>query len=303
MAEDTKDHGDNDNAASGSGEDAWDDGGVRIDPDASDALLVDVEGFEGPLDLLLAMARTQKVDLARISILALVEQYLAFIHEAQRIRLELAADYLVMAAWLAYLKSRLLLPREETPGDQLSAEELAQRLSFRLMRLEAMRESAAKLLTRHRLGRDVFARGAPETVKRRREIRYGADMYSLLKAYAIQRQRTVKVVHTVRARKVWSIKDARNRLEGLIGASIGDWVQLDLFLEQYLPIGEDARTVRAASFGATLEMAREGLVDLRQEQAFGPIYMRRREDEDRKTSRNDAHEKTAPNDSEEGASQ
>ncbi len=305
MAEDFEDPGDNDNdnAASGLGDAAWDDGGVRTGPDASEALLVDVEGFEGPLDLLLAMARTQKVDLARISILALVEQYLAFIHDAQRIRLELAADYLVMAAWLAYLKSRLLLPREETPGDQLSAEEMAQRLSFRLMRLESMRESAAKLLTRHRLGRDVFARGAPETVRRRREIRYGADMYSLLKAYAIQRQRTIKVVHTVKARKVWSIKDARNRLERLVGASIGDWVQLDLFLEQYLPTGEDARSVRAASFGATLEMAREGLVDLRQEQAFGPIFMRRRNEEKPGAGQNRANEAGAGADSEEGTSQ
>ncbi|MEW5962750.1 MAG: ScpA family protein [Pseudomonadota bacterium] len=245
-------------------------------PRAEEALVVDVEGFEGPLDLLLALARTQKVDIARISVLALVEQYLAFISEAHRLRIEIAADYLVMAAWLAYLKSRLLLPREETPPDQTSAEELAQRLAFRLMRLEAMREAAAKLMTRKRLGRDVFGRGAPETVTTVRDTQYTAQIYDLLKAYAEQRRRTIKASHVIKARQVWSIKDARGRLERLVGECRLDWVQLDLFLDRYLPTPAETKTVLASSFGATLEMAREGLVELRQEAPFAPIYMRRR---------------------------
>lgn len=243
-----------------------------------EAFVVDVAGFEGPLDLLLALARTQKVDLAKISVLALVEQYLVFIAEAQKIRLELAADYLVMAAWLAFLKSRLILPREEMPDDQASGEELAARLAFRLMRLEAMRNAAAQLMTRKRLDRDVFARGMPEGVKTIRDRQYSAEIYDLLKAYAEQRQRTVvRRAHVVKKREVWSIKDARLRLEALVGHSTGDWVQLDMFLEQYLPAAELARTAVASSFGATLEMARDGLIELRQEAAFAPIYMRRRE--------------------------
>ena len=249
-------------------------GDVEIDPEH--ALVVDIEGYEGPLDLLLALARTQKVDLARLSVLALVEQYLAFIAEAQRLRLELAADYLVMAAWLAFLKSRLLLPKEEKQGDTMSAEEAAQRLSFRLMRLEAMRNAAAQLMTRKRLGRDVFARGMPEGMRTIRETSHTAQIFDLLRAYADQRRRTIKVGHVVKARRVWSIKDARGRLERLIGESVAGWTQLDLFMQTYLPIGEETRTAIASSFGATLEMAREGLIELRQEAPFAPIYMRRK---------------------------
>ena len=242
-----------------------------------EAFVVDVAGFEGPLDLLLALARTQKVDLAKISVLALVEQYLVFIAEAQKIRLELAADYLVMAAWLAFLKSRLILPREETPDDQPSGEELAARLAFRLMRLEAMRNAAAQLMTRKRLDRDVFARGMPEGVRTIRDRQYSAEIFDLLKAYSEQRQRTtVRRAHVVKKRQVWSIKDARLRLEALVGHSTVDWVQLDMFLEQYLPASDLGRTALASSFGATLEMARDGLIELRQAEAFAPIYMRRR---------------------------
>ncbi|MBS0235604.1 MAG: segregation/condensation protein A [Proteobacteria bacterium] len=246
-------------------------------PAAGEAFVVDIDGFEGPLDLLLALARTQKVDLAKVSILALVEQYLSFIAEAQRLKLEIAADYLVMAAWLAYLKSRLLLPKDKDSADTASAEELAQKLSFRLMRLEAMREKAAILLTRRRLDRDVFGRGLPEEVKVTRDTTYTATVYDLLKAYAEQRKRTIRVVHVVKARRVWSIKEARQRLEKLVGATEGDWAQLDLFLEQYLPKNEEERSALASSFGATLEMAREGLVELRQDAPFAPIYMRKRE--------------------------
>jgi segregation and condensation protein A len=255
---------------------AWTVPSVDDLPARGEAFVVDLEGFEGPLDLLLALARTQKVDLSKISILALVEQYLGFVSEAQKIKLEIAADYLVMAAWLAYLKSRLLLPRDKEDPDTTSAEELSLRLQFRLMRLEAMRNAAAQLMTRRRLGRDVFERGMPEAVTTTKDMTYTAVIYDLLKAYADQRRRTVKIVHVVKARKVWSIKDARVRLEKLIGASAGDWTQLDLFMEQYLPKGEEERTALASSFGATLEMAREGLVELRQDEPFAPIYMRKR---------------------------
>jgi segregation and condensation protein A len=246
-------------------------------PGPGEALVVDVDGFEGPLDLLLALARTQKVDLAKISLLALAQQYLAFITEAQRLRLELAGDYLVMAAWLAYLKSRLLLPRDGKADDEPTGEELAQRLAFRLMRLEAMRRAAAQLMTRRRLGRDVFGRGMPEGVRTIREKQYTAQIYDLLRAYAEQRSRAVKRVHVVKARTVWSIKEARQRLEKLVGQSTGDWVQLGFFLERYLPAAIDGRTVLASSFGATLEMAREGLVEIRQEAPYAPIYVRRRD--------------------------
>lgn len=252
-------------------------------PEADDSLspehafVVDVEGFEGPLDLLLALARTQKVDISRISIVALVDQYLEFIREAQKLRLEIAADYLVVAAWLAFLKSRLLLPREENAEEQLSAEEAAQRLAFRLMRLQAMRDAAARLMTMKRLGRDVFARGWRQPVETVKETRYTAEIIDLLKAYTDRHKRTVKAAHVVKARNVWSIKDARKRLERLFGESLGRWVQLDLFLVQYLPSSEAKKTVLASSFGASLEMAREGLVELRQEAPFAPLFMRPRE--------------------------
>lgn len=256
--------------AAPSGEDA---------PTDSEALVVDVAGFSGPLDLLLALARTQKVDLAQISVLALVEQYLEYVEEARRTKLELAADYLVMAAWLAFLKSRLLLPKENEDEGEISAEEMAQRLAFRLKRLEAMQQAMAQLMTRNRLGQDVFERGQPEPVKTHRETQWTAEIYDLLKAYAIQRTRTIETRHVVKARKVWSIKDARQRLQSLVGQeNAGSWVQLEMFLGHYLPEGEEARSARASSFGATLEMAREGLVQLRQEAPFEPIYMRRCEE-------------------------
>src|SRR5262245_49328265 len=246
-------------------------------PRLDEALVVSLDGFAGPLDVLLALARTQKLDLAKISVLALAEQYLGFIAHARTLRLELAADYLVSAAWLAYLKSKLLLPREPSTSDQPSGDELAARLAFRLKRLEAMRNVAATLMTRHRLGRDVFARGMPEGVRTIRTRQYTAVVYDLLQAYAEQRSRTVKRVHVVPRRTVWSIKDARERLQTLVGRGAAQWVQLELYLEQYLPGPELARTALASSFGATLEMARDGLVELSQAEPFAPIYMRRRE--------------------------
>lgn len=246
-------------------------------PRAGEALIVNLDGFEGPLDLLLALARTQKVDLAKLSVLALAEQYLAFVNQALKARLELAADYLVMAAWLAFLKSKLLLPREEGQENEPSGDELAARLAFRLMRLEAMRTAAGKLVTRKRLGRDVFARGNPEGVRTIRVRKYTAMIFDLLKAYADQRKKTVRRVHVVPRRTVWSINEARVRLEGLLGEAVGDWVQLDLFLQRYGAMPDIVRTARASSFGATLEMAREGLVELSQAEPFAPIYMRKRE--------------------------
>jgi len=257
----------------------WEEPVVGMPLDSEDALIVDVAGYEGPLDLLLALARTQKVDIAKISVLALADQYLAFIAEAQKLRLELAADYLVMAAWLAFLKSRLLLPREGGETADASAEELARRLSFRLMRLEAMREAAAQLMNRMRLGRDVFQRGMPEGTKTIRETEHTATIYDLLRAYADQRRRTIKVGHVIKARPVWSIKDARLRLERFMGdvASATDWLEFDRYLKQILVPAADGRTVLASSFGATLEMAREGRVELRQDGPFEPIYMRVRQ--------------------------
>ncbi|MBN2205206.1 MAG: segregation/condensation protein A [Thermoleophilia bacterium] len=263
---------------SGETNSAWDEPVVASPHDSEDALIVDVGGYEGPLDLLLALARTQKVDIAKISVLALADQYLTFIAEAQKVRLELAADYLVMAAWLAYLKSRLLLPRETVQGEDVSAEELARRLSFRLMRLDAMREAAAQLMNRMRLGRDVFQRGMPEGAKTIRETTHTATVYDLLRAYADQRRRTIKVGHVVKARAVWSIKDARERLERLMAGvqSAAEWMAFDGFLRSALVTADDGKTVIASSFGATLEMARDGKVEIRQEAPFAPIYMRTR---------------------------
>jgi segregation and condensation protein A len=256
--------------------DGWDD--PADIPNDREALIVTLEGFEGPLDLLLLMARTQKVDLAKISVLALAEQYLVFVERALKQRLELAADYLVMAAWLAFLKSRLLLPKEHGKDDeQPTGEELAARLAFRLKRLDAMRNAAGQLMTRKRLGRDLFTRGQPEGVRTIRVRKYTAMIFDLLKAYADQRRRTVRHVHVVTRRTVWSIKEARTRLEMLLGERTDEWVHLDSFLKQYGAVPDIARTARASSFGATLEMAREGLIEISQVEPFAPIYLRRRQ--------------------------
>lgn len=238
------------------------------------SLVVDVAGFEGPLDLLLHLARNQKVDLARISILALAEQYLAFVEKVRALRLELAADYLVMAAWLAFLKSKLLIPKQ--PGEEgESGEELAAVLQFRLKRLEAMRDAAARLVNRNRLGRDVFSRGLPEMVIIEKRNSFSASLYDLLTAYAQQRQKQAINNVTIARRAVWSLKDAREVLARLIG-SVGDWTTLDSFLIEYLAAPEEKRTAMASSFAATLEMVREGKLDMRQDQVFAPIYLRGR---------------------------
>jgi segregation and condensation protein A len=245
-------------------------------PEPEDALRVDLAGFEGPLDLLLALARTHKLDLSAISVVQLVDQYLAYIARSDILRLEVAADYLVMAAWLTFLKSRLLLPKEKAVDGEPSGEELAGRLAFRLMRLDAMREAGSRLLTRRRLGRDIFPRGQPEESRVLRTTVHTATLYDLLKAYAEPRLRTSRPVHIVRARTVWSIKDARGRLEAMLNRASGEWVQLDLFIDQVLPSAEARRTVIASSFGASLELARDGKIELIQDRPFAPLFIRRR---------------------------
>jgi segregation and condensation protein A len=258
-------------------EEFWDENGrAASDP----ALVVDVDGFEGPLDLLLHLARSQKVDLARISVLALAEQYLVFIETARKLRLELAADYLVMAAWLAFLKSKLLIPKQ--PGEEgESGEELAAVLQFRLKRLEAMRDAAARLVNRNRLGRDVFARGMPELVIVEKRNEWSATLYDLLTAYAVQRQRQAIDRVKIAKRGVWSLKDARDILARIIG-EFSDWTALDQFLIEYLTSPEDRATAIASSFAASLELIREGTLEARQEVAFAPLYLRGRQQQTKK---------------------
>jgi segregation and condensation protein A len=239
------------------------------------ALVIDVEGFEGPLDLLLTLARAQKVDLAKISILALADQYIAFIEEARKLRLELAADYLVMAAWLAYLKSRLLLP-EQHEADGVSAEDMATALARRLRRLEAIRQVAEQLMGRPQLGREVFARGLPEPIAEIKKPEWSASLYDLLSAYAGQRQKQARAFVRMPKRNVWSLAEAREAVERLIGMAT-DWCALDEYLIAYMVEPSQAATVRASSFAATLELVREGRVELNQQKAFAPIYLRKRQ--------------------------
>ncbi len=241
-------------------------------PPRTQTFVVDIDGFEGPLDLLLALARDHKLDLAKLSILDLARQYLDFIEQARNLRLEIAADYLVMAAWLAFMKSRLLLPGEED-GDEPSGEELAAQLAFRLKRLDAMREAGAKLLNRDRLGRDFFARGMPEGIALVRHPEYEASVYDLLKAYANQRQRNASGTLLFAARTVWSIQEAREALEAMLGTAVA-WAPIDDLIAKFMPTPELRRTVLASSFGASLEMTREGLTELRQEKPFAPLMIR-----------------------------
>jgi len=243
-------------------------------PAEEDVLHVDVGGYEGPLDLLLDLARRQKVDLAAISVLALAEQYLAFIEKVRQMRIEIAADYLVMAAWLAYLKSRLMVPQAPS-DDEPSGEMLAALLQFRLKRLEAMRSVASQLMNRPRLGFQVYARGMPEPLHVERRSLWEASLYELLKAYAGQRERGVAVDYTPLQRTVWSLQEARDILQRLIGDSF-DWVPMDSYLADYLAAPAERATIRASSFASSLELVRLGEIDLRQSETFGPLYMRRR---------------------------
>ena len=242
---------------------------------SAESLIVDVDGFEGPLDLLLMLSRTQKVDLRRISILQLADQYLGFVERARALRIELAADYLVMAAWLAFLKSRLLLPPE--PGeDGPSAEELAAHLAFQLERLQAMRESAARLMARDQLGRDFFVRGLPEDVTRHRQITYSATLIDLMRAYARIRTKDEFRPYVMDRDHVFTMEQALDRLRGMIGFA-GVWADLTSFL----PDGWDGNPMRrrsstAAHFAAVLELAKRGQIELRQGETFAPIQLRRK---------------------------
>lgn len=236
----------------------------------ADRLTLDIDGWEGPLDLLLTLARTQKVDLREISILALTEQYLAFIADAKKLKLEIAADYLVMAAWLAYLKSCLLLPKDAEADP--SPEELALRLQLRLQRLSAMREAGARLLGRDRLGRDVFARGAPEGLRVIRRAAWQADLYDLIAAYGAVRARTEPAFHIVSRRPVMTLEEALLRIERLIGASV-EWATIESFLPETQD-PEFRKSALASSFVATLELARQGKVEMEQAAAFAPLRIR-----------------------------
>jgi segregation and condensation protein A len=246
---------------------------------AAEALIIDVDGFEGPLDLLLTLSRTQKVDLRKISVLELARQYLTFVEQAKKLRIELAADYLVMAAWLAFLKSRLLLPpdpSEEGP----SGEELAAHLAFQLERLAAMRESAARLMARDQKGRDFFARGIPEDVMRVRKVSYSATLLDLMQGYARIRTRDEFRPYVMDRDNVYTMETALERMRGLIGFA-GTWTDIS----SYIPEGWDADPMRrrssmASTFAASLELAKEGRVEIRQAESFAPIELRRRAERD-----------------------
>jgi segregation and condensation protein A len=236
------------------------------------AFTVDLDGFEGPLDLLLELARRQRVDLARISILALAEQYLRFVEAPRKLRLELAADYLVMAAWLAFLKSRLLLPAPSQPTE-LDAPALAEGLAQRLRALAAIRKAGEYLMSRPRLGRDFFARGEPEAVEASGRIAYQANLYDLLAAYARQAQRHALARVRFKTREVWSLADARQALTRLVGAQ-SDWTAFEDFLLEACVDSGMRRSARASTFAASLELAREGKIEMRQDKAFAPIWLR-----------------------------
>ena len=243
---------------------------LRLVTNEPDELNLSLDGWEGPLDLLLELARSQKVDLAQISILALVEQYLAYLAEARALKLEIAADYLVMAAWLAYLKSCLLLPKD--PEAEPSPEELAFRLQMRLRRLDAMREAGARLLGRDRIGRDVFVRGAPEGLRLVRKSAWQASAFDLFAAYGAIKARTQPPMHVVHPRAVMTLEEAIDRVSHMLGFAL-DWVSL----ESFLPQTDDPQFLRssiASSFLAALELARRGRLDLAQEEAFAPIMIK-----------------------------
>ena len=245
----------------------------RRDAAQSDpAFNVDLDGFEGPLDLLLELARRQKVDLARISVLALVEQYLGFIDQARKVRLELAADYLVMAAWLAYLKSRLLLP-DPPKADEPGAAELADALARRLKHLESIRSAAEHLIDRPRLGRDFFERGTPEAVAITKAPKFQATIYDLLSAYARQSQKHAQARVHLKPRIVWSLAQARDAVTRLMGEAI-EWTRMDRWLIEYCVDPRMRRTAHASSFSASLELVREGAILPHFNFAFAPIWVR-----------------------------
>jgi len=247
--------------------------------DEGESLVLDLDGFEGPLHLLLELARKQKVDLARLSILDLAEQYISFIKTAQDLRIELAADYLVMAAWLAYLKSKLIIPKEGGAAEP-EVEEIAAHLAFRLERLEAMRRAVDGLMRLPQIGQDVFARGAPEGLRSRTSPIFDAEMVDLLKAYGTSRSRAAIRNHKLPKPRVMSLDDARSRLRRALSATgidLTDWVDLNDLLPDGQDIGVDGvpqASVKASSLLAGLELAKEGHIELRQLKAFAPIFLR-----------------------------
>lgn len=244
-----------------------------VRPDGEPALVLDLDGYEGPIDLLLALAREQKVDLAKLSILALADQYLAFIAAQRQLHLEIAADYLVMAAWLAYLKSRLLLPEPPADDDGPSVEEMAAALSRRLQLLAAMQRAGTALVARPQLGRDVFARGAPEGLPAIDRPLYQVSLYELLSAYGDSHRRQQPQPLTIEPPALHSLDEALQRLAEFVG-HVPDWRELAAFLPDELRGGLYRRSALAATFAATLELARSGRIELRQDRAFGPIYLR-----------------------------
>jgi len=242
---------------------------------AAEALIVDVDGFEGPLDLLLTLSRTQKVDLRKISVLKLAEQYLHFVEQARALRIELAADYLVMAAWLAFLKSRLLLPPDPAE-DGPSGADLAAHLAFQLERLEAMRARAAQLMARDRLGRDRFARGLPETVETARKVSYTASLLDLMQGYARIRTRDEFRPFVMDRVSVLTMEEALERMRGMLGYA-GDWVDISTFIpEDWRRDPKRRRSAAAATFAASLELVKAGRVLLRQQESFAPIRLKAR---------------------------
>ena len=248
---------------------------------AAEALIIDVDGFEGPLDLLLTLGRTQKVDLRKISILQLSHQYLAFVEKAKQLRLELAADYLVMAAWLAFLKSRLLLPPDPT-DEGPTGEELAAHLAFQLERLQAMRDAAAKLMARDQLGRDFFARGQSEQVERVRRVTYTATLLDLMQGYARIRTKDEFRPFVMDRDDVFTMEQALERMRGLIGFA-GDWADLTTFLPEGWEMEPGRRrSATAATFAASLELVKEGRLEIDQSETFAPIRIRKRDENDRR---------------------
>lgn len=251
--------------------DSWDEASGQS-ASAMPTLVLDLEGFEGPLDLLLVLARDQKVDLLQVSIVALADQYISFIEAARKQHLDLAVDYLVMAAWLTYLKSRLLLPVQKD-DEEPSAEELAEELARRLRRLEAVRGVAARLMNRGQMGRDIFFRGASETLETKITKVWDDSLYDLLSAYAAHQRKIQTSVLHIQRRSVWSLQQARETLNRLIG-DMADWLPLETFLAPFLQDPAHRATVLASSFSASLELTREGSIEMQQGAAFEPIYVR-----------------------------
>lgn len=248
---------------------------MLVERSESEQLLLYLGSFDGPIDMLLALARDQKVDLTRISILALAKQYLEFVEKAQKLRLEIAADYLVMAAWLAYLKSRLLVPQEEKKQEEPSAQELADALQFQLRRLEATRKVAVDLFNLPRLGYNVFGRGEPEGLRISYNPKYEMTFYDLLKSYGDIKARQNNSVYKLNPVKLFSLEEAIGRLESMLGKIPEQWVSLFMFLPAGITEKIVKRSAVASTFGGALEMAKRGLIDIQQEKNFAPIYIRR----------------------------